>query len=582
MTPLQQQRKAYQQLLDKGFTWLKFPKDIEHRFQESLFHHLKFRYNLLSVITIGMLLFYSVGDYLLLPEAVHEHLIPIRLFILIPVISLSWWASQKDSRPDHFNFYLSSLYVFFGLSIIYMIYFAETIAFILPYEGLYICIMYGYLLLSLPFLLTIALSTFIFAAYLVMVTIVTGDSHTLIFNGSFLLSANFIGAVGCYIHEYQVRKNYLGERILAMSNEIAEIDSQRQMRFLATASHDLRQPLHALSLFTESLKQSIHQPELLKTLNNIDLSTQNLSTQLNSLLDISRLSLGRVEINKIPIALCYPLSQIGDEYQTIATQKGIKLSIHCNNAQVMSDPLLLDRIIRNLLDNAIKHADASKILIGLRYRKDHWLLEVRDNGKGIAQVDQSRIFEEFQQLNNPNRDEKKGLGLGLSTVSYLSNNMGHPLTLESSEGKGCCFRIKLDKASNNPLQIPRPEKPKNTNYRLLLLDNDHAVLDGMIELVRGWGYTVLGVSSVNQALEYLQDNKADMLLTDYRLDSNQMNGLELSRYIHENINETFPIIMITGDTQPELEEEADDEGIMLLHKPLSPNTLITLLNTLLP
>jgi signal transduction histidine kinase/CheY-like chemotaxis protein len=582
MTPLEIKRTAYQNLLDAKLSRLKFPSKIENHFQSSLFHHLKFRYNLLANITIVMLIVYAIADWLALPANVHEFLIPTRISILIPVICFAILVAQSVDRPKYFNVYLGGLYLSFGLSTIYMIYFAHQVGFPLPYEGLYICIMYGYLLLSMPFLLTLLLSSIIFIVYALMLLLVIKDHQALLFNGGFLLSANIIAAVGCYIHEYQVRRSFLSERVLSMSNEIAAIDSQRQMRFLATASHDLRQPLHALSLFTESLKQQIEQPEHQKTLHNIDLSTQSLSSQLNSLLDISRLSLGQEAINTCSIKLRPLLNKIHSEYNTIAEKNGINLRFYCRDAHTVSDPLLLDRIIRNLLDNAFKHAHASKILVAVRYTKNGWKLEVRDNGIGIIDENQSKIFDAFEQINNPNRLKQKGLGLGLASVQYLSQSLKHPLALTSEINKGSMFSLLLPKSDPIPEEITSLKAPKSTNYTMLLVDNDLAVLNSMTELAQHWGYKVLTSSTVEEALTKFKNNKIDILLTDYRLDDNNMNGLELGIHIHETLDSNLPIIMITGDTQPELEEATEEEGMLILHKPIKSSTLITLLNTLLP
>jgi len=354
-------------------------------------------------------------------------------------------------------------------------------------------------------------------------------------------------------------------------------------KFLAAASHDLRQPLHALGLFVDALESRIHYPEARTIVDNIRISTDALSDLLNSLLDISKLDAGVLEPKPTDFQLRPLLQRIQTDFSELAASKSLRLRIVDCGLIINTDPSMLERVLRNLVSNAIRYTQNGSVLLGCRRQGDRVNIEIHDTGIGISDDNINDIFEEFYQVENPERDRSKGLGLGLAIVKRLSDLLNCKLTVRSTTNKGSVFSISVPFVANS-ISKPAPQVNYVEDIKdtcVLVIDDEALIRVGMCQVLEEWGCKVLQAESIDQALSLLSDQcKIDMILTDYRLRENQT-GLDAIKSINAACNKKIPAIILTGDTAPERLREAKASGYKLLHKPVSSAKLRSLMSYLL-
>jgi signal transduction histidine kinase/CheY-like chemotaxis protein len=354
---------------------------------------------------------------------------------------------------------------------------------------------------------------------------------------------------------------------------LAEEANVAKSRFLASASHDLRQPVHALSLFVAAMRPRQMDSEARGLLDHIDGSVRALSGLFGGLLDISRLDAGVVEAHRIPFAIQTLMERVCRDYDGEARAKGLQLRVRATSAVVLSDPMLCERILRNIVANAIAYTDRGKILVGCR-RGPELRVQVWDTGRGIAQGEQQRVFQEFYQIGNPERDRTRGVGLGLAIVKRLTTLLDHRLELRSQPGKGTCFTFDVPYANaltqtgveiaHPPLASVVPE-----SGLILFVDDEGAIQVAMKSLLQSWGYTVITAGSYAEMLEHIATHPAvpSLIVCDYRLRDGETGSTVIER-LRSEYNEEIPGILITGDTAPDRLREAQASGYLLLHKPV--------------
>jgi signal transduction histidine kinase/ActR/RegA family two-component response regulator len=358
---------------------------------------------------------------------------------------------------------------------------------------------------------------------------------------------------------------------LRRQKELAEQANLAKSHFLAAASHDLRQPIHALGLFVGALRGVQLPPEGLHFVDRIEQSTLAMDSLFSAILDISRLDAGVVEVQLETLAIQPLLNRICADQMAEASQKSIALvQRHCGLA-VRTDPLLLERILRNILSNAVRHTDTGRIVVGCRRRNDMVRVEVWDTGPGIAAGDREHIFQEYFQLDNPERNREKGLGLGLAIVRRLANLLGCPISLRSEVGRGSCFSIEIPK---DTLRITPDEgsvSPMASTPRglILVIDDESVITEAMKSLLTGWGYDVIIADSGAQMISNVSKClvRPSAIICDYRLRGEE-NGIDVIRLIQSEYNENVPAMLITGDTAADRLIEAKASGLLLLHKPV--------------
>lgn len=363
--------------------------------------------------------------------------------------------------------------------------------------------------------------------------------------------------------------------------------NQSKSRFLAAASHDLRQPVHSLALFHEALAPEVQTERGKVLLNNINLTLESHNSLLNSLLDISKLDAGVIEARVERLNLQAMLDNLYREMRLKAEQKGLMLYVRACGLEVMSDATLLMNVMRNLVGNAINYTREGWVMVACRRRGGQLLLQVWDSGCGIPASQQERIFEEFHQLSNPERDRSKGLGLGLAICRRLTAMLDHDLSLLSREGKGSVFTLTLPMvAADEGSQEEAATPPSMPSWQLdgrtvLVIDDEKSVLEAMAAVLSGWGCRVLLADSVKTAVARAAEGAAiDAVISDYRLREGAT-GVEAIVAVNKQTGSRIPAMLVTGDTDPLRIQEAKQSGFVLLHKPVSPAHLRGVLGQLL-
>lgn len=360
---------------------------------------------------------------------------------------------------------------------------------------------------------------------------------------------------------------------------VAEAANRSKTQFFAAASHDLRQPLHALGLFASAVQSKVRDPEVTHLVGSINTSVEALEGLFNELLDISKIDAGVIRPNPSTFAIARLIDRLRLEFAAEARERGLRLVAHAPDVLVDSDPVLLERILRNLLSNALRYTSAGGVLIGCRRRAGKLAVEVWDTGIGIAPEHGAKVFEEFYQVGNPERSRGKGLGLGLSIVRRLSALLDSPVSLASRPGRGTRMRIEV------PLAAQADQAPAGTaaeagtagdfSGRLfVVVDDEAAIVEGMKVLLEGWGATVIASRDGRDVLAQVQalGRLPDLIVADYRLEGDQI-GTDLIERLQREIDPEIPAILVTGSTTPERAEEAMCKGFDLLLKPVAPARL---------
>jgi len=370
---------------------------------------------------------------------------------------------------------------------------------------------------------------------------------------------------------------------LAKQKEAAERANQAKSTFLAAASHDLRQPMHAISLYVESMKPQVAGRDAAITLGKLEASVATMENLFCGILDISKLDAGAVvpEISVLPVKSL--LGGLQDDFQHEADAKGLRLRLRHCEATVASDPVLLRRILRNLIANALRYTDHGGILIAARSRGRMIRFQVWDSGQGIQPEHIDHIFHEYFQAANPQRDRTQGLGLGLAIVDRLARLLGYPLSVRSRPGKGTMFSLDVPIGQADPAHEDAARQTLAGMAQLhglvAIMDDDAMVLDSMKILLESWGLSVTQASSTMSLLKGLE-RPPDLLITDYRLGTED--GLEVAKILSDAYpGAVFSTIVVTGDVTEEGMRTLSGAGYPILHKPVRPARLRALVTNLL-
>ncbi|HEX6019495.1 MAG TPA: hybrid sensor histidine kinase/response regulator [Burkholderiaceae bacterium] len=382
----------------------------------------------------------------------------------------------------------------------------------------------------------------------------------------------------------------------------AELANRAKTQFFAAASHDLRQPLHALGLFAEALRQKTapggsaapgpgvrpvgRDDETIQLINSINGSVDALDGLFSELLDITKIDSGGVEARPTDFQLDEVFRKIKLHFEPIAFEKGLQLAVRGGHRHAYADPLLVERIVRNLTANAIRYTNDGGVLVCARSRGPKLLLQVWDSGVGIREGDRERVFDEFVQLHDAGvaRDphQRKGLGLGLAIVRRLSALMGAPLTLRSQAGRGTVFTLELPLGRARPAAEPaaRSSAPAGLTLErrlVVMIEDDPAVKSGLEVLLESWGASVISFDSLQACQRWAQAAEPsmlepDLIIADYRLESGHT-GVEAIRALREMAGRAIPAIVVTGSVLSTHEREAGEHDFHLLVKPVVPGKL---------
>jgi signal transduction histidine kinase/integral membrane sensor domain MASE1/CheY-like chemotaxis protein len=376
----------------------------------------------------------------------------------------------------------------------------------------------------------------------------------------------------------------LFEALQARTRELGEAN-QAKSRFIAAASHDLRQPLHALGLFVDRLHGRVKVAERRGIVEQIDAAVAAVDELFNQLLDISKLDAGVLTpiISDFPIA--HLLKRTESTFAATARKKGLSLRIVSNSAWVRSDAILLERILLNLVSNAVGYTATGGIVVGCRRRGGQLRIEVWDSGPGIPKDQHQNIFAEFHQVGGSQHERRSGLGLGLAIVDRLCRLLDHRIQLTSTLGNGSRFSVIVPLVATQALAAEpkasvRAALGSIRGKLVVVIDDDALVLDSMGGLLRSWGCDVVTATSAHVALAGLADRMPDLIISDYRLSDGQ-NGIEAIEKLREAFSLSVPAFLISGDTAPERLRDARASGYHLLHKPVRPRALRAMLGTFL-
>nr|WP_298142142.1 hybrid sensor histidine kinase/response regulator [uncultured Pseudomonas sp.] len=565
----------------RGYRNLRFTRVLEAGFLEHRVQRMRRRLLLVVGIAIVFQLIYCVLDLWLLPLTVSLSVIPLRLLAILWVAGGFSYCRHPQTPPRHALLAYVGAYWLNGACVVLIIYVSAALGTPMPYDGLFLILLFGYVLLGVSFR-AISVAAWGFCLLFLLIGLVLGDGGaTLAFQGLFLTCANLIGSVGAYLQEHGQRGAWLNLRLLDLARQRAEADDARKLRLLAAASHDLRQPLNAMGLYAQHLLEQSKEPETRQVSSRLAISVEQLSRLLQSLFDYTRLTLpGGVQVKPEVFALRPLLDRLAAESRGEARGQGIELDMHCADLWVRSDPLLLERVLRNLLANALRHAQAQRVTLSAREGAGGVLLDVADDGCGLSVEEQAQVFEEFNQLDNPGRNAEHGLGLGLAIVKQLAALMDHPLRLRSSRGEGACFTLRLPLAEAGVAQSRAPLGAALSG-RVLLLEDDNASREALAGLLRRWGCEVWDCADLDSARQCLAQATPDLLISDYRLAAAE-DGLRAIERLREDAGRMLPALLVTADISPQLQERFTAAHVHLLGKPLLPARLRQALAVLLP
>lgn len=389
----------------------------------------------------------------------------------------------------------------------------------------------------------------------------------------------FLEAISLRFHNAELARN------LAIKNSEAKNAILAKSQFLAAASHDLRQPLHAQSLFLAELDQYVDNKTGRRILGGLESSIYAMRKLLNAILDISKLDAGTITATKNTFSISTVFINLQAEFKSLADEKNITLRIHNCSLFIYTDPILLERILRNLMANAIRYTHKGKVLVGCRRHTDSVSIHVIDTGIGIANDKLNDVFIPFLQLGNPERDREKGLGLGLSIVQRTADLLGHDINLISIQNKGTSVSIDVPLSNNFPKikhQQPSTTNTKNiSGKRILIIDDDTDVRTAMTGLLKSWGCKPLAFQNLHDALKHANQNKKniDAILSDFNLSENT-SGIIAIAELRKKHNANIPAALITGDTSIEKLLEAKNSHHPIIHKPVLANELHALISKL--
>jgi signal transduction histidine kinase/CheY-like chemotaxis protein len=366
----------------------------------------------------------------------------------------------------------------------------------------------------------------------------------------------------------------------------AEQADLAKSRFLAAASHDLRQPLHALGLFSATLRELELDQEQRAVVEQIYRNIDSLEALFDELLDISKLDAGYVHANPSHFAVQRLFDALDARYAPLAKEKGLFLRVRRSDQVLCSDPLLLERVLGNLVSNAIRYTTRGGVLVACRQRGQHAELGVWDTGIGVPREQQSRIFEEFFQIGNPERDRRKGLGLGLAIASRTARLLDTAIELRSELGRGSLFSLRVPLGDASAIEEPTSQAPASgdalTGCTVIVIDDEVSILEAMKELLARWGCEPIVARSAEQASLLARELSAKpaLIVADYRLEGGTT-GAQAVAELRRHFGRELPALLVTGDVAPERLAEAKQSGLHVLHKPLRPAQLRAMCNYLL-
>lgn len=370
----------------------------------------------------------------------------------------------------------------------------------------------------------------------------------------------------------------------------AKIDAERANKakslFLASASHDLRQPLNAMQMYIAALQSKVKDKEILRIIEDINSVSISTARLLNALLDVSELEAGAIKPRFESFSVNNMLISIFQSFLPLAKDKGLNFRVVPSSLYVRSDPALLERILGNFMSNAIRYTNKGSVLIGCRKRGDKVVIEVWDTGCGISDDQMSLIYEDFYQIENKERDRGKGLGLGLALAKRLSESLEHKIVSKSTFGSGSCFSV-LVNIGEKTVDENQDESFMNimnlSGANILLVEDDMDVLKATKQLLESWGCKVKTARNKDEVMNLIKENpydNPDIILADNRLPGDA-SGIDITYLIQEKLQASIPCVIMTGDVERNHVQSIIDKGFPVLLKPIQPAKFRAMLSHLI-
>ncbi len=371
------------------------------------------------------------------------------------------------------------------------------------------------------------------------------------------------------------------------ARESADRANQSKSRFLATASHDLRQPLQTLALLNGTLRRIVSNRDAAEVLAQQEQAIGAMSRLLNALLDISKLESGAIKLEPCDFKVAALLEELHREFAGIAASKGLKLQVAAAEQYVYSDRSLVERILKNLVSNAIKYTRQGQVSLRCVSEAASVRVEILDTGIGIPSDQIAYIYDEFYQVGVPANSSREGYGLGLSIVKRLVRLLNLRLDVTSEVGKGSVFSLSLQPGTSGPAAAPAdtsrdvPRELRTDRPRVLLVEDDRSVRDATRMLLKVEGYDVTAVASLAEALRNVNEQGTpDLLITDYHLQGGE-SGTQVIAQVRENSGVLVKAVLITGDTSTAVKELPPDSKLRVISKPVNAEELLNLMSCLL-
>jgi signal transduction histidine kinase/CheY-like chemotaxis protein len=379
------------------------------------------------------------------------------------------------------------------------------------------------------------------------------------------------------VYMFKLRETLVSNVVLRIENEQA---SMNKSQFMAAASHDIRQPLQAANFYCEALKK---QGETSHVLSQLGGCLDNMSILLDNILDVSKLDAQVVNNVPVHLSLADLFANLEREFRPLAQAKGLIISFEHNDSCVYADQILLERVLCNLISNAISYTLAGEVTVVAKSKAYSVEVSVTDTGIGIDKAEQQAIFDEFYQINNPERDRNKGLGLGLSIVKRHCELMHVELNMDSSLGKGARISLELKQGSNEKIKMPdEAEHQMNVQCKIALIDDEKIIRESLSAMLKEWDMQCMAFVDAESAMQYMTEQQwlPELIIADYRLKDHQT-GSEAIKHICTELDCDIPALLLTGDTHPERIREAKATGFHVVHKPVKPATLRTAIHLMI-
>ena len=373
---------------------------------------------------------------------------------------------------------------------------------------------------------------------------------------------------------------------LVAAKREADRATAAKSRFLAVASHDLRQPLQSLMVIHNLMARGKRTAEARRLATLLDRTLNSMTEMLDSLLDVNRIDSGIIKPEVGPVAVAPLLKKLADEFTPLCDLKGLKLRLVPSRAWVHTDVQLLEQILRNLLSNALKYTPKGGMLIGCRRRGDQLSIEVCDSGIGVPEAEYQTIFDAYYQVEKADDQKVHGLGLGLSIVQRLAKLLGHPIDVKSTLGKGSRFSITMPVAAAQPRadteDLSGQDKASRQTGTILMVEDEEDLRNLMGKLLENEGHTVVAMSNTHDALAWASTATAppDLLLTDFEM-HNGPSGLELAQELPDVLGSVVPTIILTGHITAETIQNIAAASFEQIAKPVSPEVLVPRISVLM-